>query len=130
MAKSNEVFFKNQVKRLNRSVEPLLVMSIWDVEKAFRILQDGQMIGKITLKMAEESVIPVSGPYNVIINRFHADIRQTSIQSKAGFHSVPNKTYVMAGGTGELGRAIAEWTVYNRGVKDVVLLSRSGLSTK
>jgi hypothetical protein len=84
MAESNEVILQNQVKGLNRSVEPLLVMSIWYVEKAFRILQDGQMIGKITLKMAEESVIPVSGPYNVIINRFHADIRQTSIQSKAG----------------------------------------------
>jgi hypothetical protein len=53
MAESNEVIFQNRVKGLNRSVEPLLVMSIWDVEKAFRMLRDGQMIGKIGLKMAE-----------------------------------------------------------------------------
>jgi hypothetical protein len=60
-------------------------------------------------KIAEELVIPVRSPYNAIVNHFHADIRQTSIQSKAGFSSEPNKTYVIAGGTGELGRAIAEY---------------------
>jgi hypothetical protein len=65
------------------------------------------MIGKI----AEESVIPVIGPYNAIVKHFHADIRQTPIQSKAGFSSEPNKTYLIAGGTGELDRAIAEWMV-------------------
>jgi hypothetical protein len=59
-------------------------------------------------KIAEESAIPVSGPYNALVNHFHADIRQTSIQSKAGSSSKPNKTYVIAGGTGEPGRAIAE----------------------
>jgi hypothetical protein len=53
----------------------------------------------------------MSGPYNAIVYHFHADIRQTSIQSKAGFSSEPNKTYVIGGGTGELGRAIAEWMV-------------------
>jgi hypothetical protein len=107
VAKNIEVIFQNQVKGLYRSVEPLLVLSIWDVEKAFLILKDDQMIGKI----AEESVIPVSGPYNTIVKHFHADIRQTSIQSKAGFSSEPNKTYVIAGGTGELGCAIAEWMI-------------------
>jgi FlaA1/EpsC-like NDP-sugar epimerase len=37
---------------------------------------------------------------------------------------------VIAGGTGELGSAIVEWMIYNRGVKNVVLLSRSEMSTK
>jgi hypothetical protein len=59
-------------------------------------------------KIAEESAIAVSGPYNAIVNHFHTGIRQTSIQSKAGFSFEPNKTYVIAGGTGELGRTIAE----------------------
>jgi NAD(P)-dependent dehydrogenase (short-subunit alcohol dehydrogenase family) len=37
---------------------------------------------------------------------------------------------VIAGGTGGLGRAIAEWMVHNRGVKNLVLLSRSGMDNE
>jgi hypothetical protein len=90
------------VKELYHSVDSLLVLSIWDVEKAFLIPKGDQMIGKI----AKESVIPVSGPYSAIVNHFHTDIRQTSIQSKAGFLSD-----VIAGGTGGLSCTIAEWMV-------------------
>jgi hypothetical protein len=42
------------------------------------------------------------------VNHFHTDIRQASIQSKAGFSSEPKKIYVIAGGTGELSRATVE----------------------
>lgn len=38
-----------------------------------------------------------------------------------------NKTYVIAGGTGGLGRAMAEWMIKERGAKNLLLLSRSGL---
>jgi acyl transferase domain-containing protein/NADPH:quinone reductase-like Zn-dependent oxidoreductase len=57
-----ESIFQDQVKGLYRPVGPIQVMPIQDVEKAFRMLQDGQMIGKIILKMTDDSVIPVSSP--------------------------------------------------------------------
>ena len=37
----------------------------------------------------------------------------------------PDKTYVIAGGLGGLGRSIARWFV-GRGAKNLILLSRSG----
>jgi NAD(P)-dependent dehydrogenase (short-subunit alcohol dehydrogenase family) len=40
------------------------------------------------------------------------------------------KTYVIAGGTGGLGRAIATWMVKERGARNLLLLSRSGVQKK
>ncbi|KAF2185395.1 hypothetical protein K469DRAFT_688167 [Zopfia rhizophila CBS 207.26] len=109
VAKNIEVIFQDQVNGIYRPVEPLQVMPIQDVEKAFRMLQDGQMIGKIILKMTDDSVIP------------------TVIQAKPSFSFDANKTYVIAGGTGGLGRATAEWMIKERGGKNLILLSRSGM---
>lgn len=64
VAKNIEVIFQDLVKGIYRPVEPLQIMPIQDVEKAFRMLQDGQMIGKIILKMTDDSVVPVSDSEN------------------------------------------------------------------
>lgn len=40
-----------------------------------------------------------------------------------------NTTHVIAGGTGGLGRAIAEWMVKKRNVRNLLLLSRSGIKS-
>ncbi|KAH7398510.1 hypothetical protein BKA66DRAFT_605570 [Pyrenochaeta sp. MPI-SDFR-AT-0127] len=109
VARNIEVIFQDQVKGIYRPIEPLQVMPIQDVEKAFRMLQDGQMIGKIILKMTDDSILP------------------TIIQAKPSFSFDVDKTYVIAGGTGGLGRAIAEWMVKERGAKNLILLSRSGM---
>jgi NAD(P)-dependent dehydrogenase (short-subunit alcohol dehydrogenase family) len=39
-----------------------------------------------------------------------------------------DKTYVIAGGTGGLGRAIASWMVKEKGARNLLLLSRSGMA--
>jgi hypothetical protein len=59
-----EGIVQEQVKGLYRPVGPIRVMPIQEVEEAFRMLQDGQMIGKIILKITDDSVIPVSSPYH------------------------------------------------------------------
>lgn len=43
------------------------------------------------------------------------------------FHFDENKTYIIAGGTGGIGRALSLWMAKERGAKNLVLLSRSGL---
>jgi NAD(P)-dependent dehydrogenase (short-subunit alcohol dehydrogenase family) len=52
---------------------------------------------------------------------------QTVIKAKSRLLFDANKTYVIAGGTGGLGRAIAEWMIRERGAKNLLLLSRMGL---
>jgi len=52
---------------------------------------------------------------------------QTVIKAKPSFLFDANKTYVIAGGTGGLGLAMTEWMVKERGAKNLLLLSRSGL---
>ena len=47
------------------------------------------------------------------------------IETKPDYHFDQNSTYLIAGGLGGLGRSAARWMV-NRGVKNLILLSRSG----
>ncbi|EMR82636.1 putative polyketide protein [Botrytis cinerea BcDW1] len=50
-------------------------------------------------------------------------------QSRVFFFN-EDKTYLIAGGTGELGLAIARWMVEERGCKNLLLLSLSGLKSE
>ena len=51
-------------------------------------------------------------------------------QDKAEFFFNEDKTYLIAGGTGGLGLAIARWMVEERGCKNLLLLSLSGLKSE
>ncbi|PVH98548.1 hypothetical protein DM02DRAFT_657248 [Periconia macrospinosa] len=108
VSSSVESLFEDIVKGSYRMITPLRVLPISDVEKAMRMLQHGNMIGKLVLKMTDESVVP------------------TILKTKPSFFFNPDKTYVISGGTGGLGRAIATWMVKERGAKYLLLLSRSG----
>ena len=47
------------------------------------------------------------------------------IETKPDYHFDEHSTYLIAGGLGGLGRSAARWMV-SRGVKNLILLSRSG----
>ena len=72
------------------------------IEDAFRYLQKGQHIGKVTVSMPS----------------------QLSSQRSADLLLRPDATYILVGGLGGLGRAISVWLV-ERGAKHLTFMSRS-----
>lgn len=50
---------------------------------------------------------------------------QTILKTKPSYYFEADKTYVIGGGLGGLGRSIATWMV-GRGARNLILLSRSG----
>ncbi|XXG96268.1 hypothetical protein Hte_002549 [Hypoxylon texense] len=92
-----------------RPVEAFQVLPISKIQEGMRILQSGQSIGKIVFEMAGDEPVPVR------------------IRSKSTWYLDETKTYVIAGGTGGLGLMIADWMVKEKGARNLLLLSRSGL---
>lgn len=90
----------------------MTVFDATNIEQAFWHMQTGQHMGKIVVKMPESSsVLPVSR-----INR------TVCLSSDASF--------LLVGGLGGLGRAVATWMV-EKGARHFVFLSRSaGLSSQ
>ena len=88
--------------------QPLTTIAYGDAHKAFRLLQMGKHFGKIVLMPGENDLIPVLPP---------------SYQKTSLFH--PNKTYLLVGGLGGIGRSLAEWML-RRGARHLAFLSRSG----
>lgn len=93
-----------------KPVMPVTSMPFSRVEEAFRLMQTGKHMGKVVLEAHDDEIVPAIPP------------RVAPIQFN------PEATYLLAGGSGGLGRCLAEWMVKS-GAKNVVLLSRSG-STK
>lgn len=91
--------------------QPLQVWSASDVEKAFRSMDNGTLSGKAVVEINMEDRVP------------------TMLDTKVAFSLDPNATYVITGGLGGLGRAIARW-MSTRGAKHLALLGRSGAKTE
>ncbi|KAI1145035.1 KR domain-containing protein [Nemania diffusa] len=85
------------------------VLPISHIQQGMRMLQSGKNIGKIVFELTDDAQVPIH------------------IKSKASWSLYDNKTYVIAGGTGGLGVAIAEWMVKEKGARHLLLLSRSGI---
>ncbi|KAE8149582.1 hypothetical protein BDV25DRAFT_140696 [Aspergillus avenaceus] len=88
-------------------VVPITSFSVSETEAAFRSLQGGRGMGKSVIELQPEALVKVYPP----------DGRQV--------HLSPDACYVIVGGSGGLGRNIAEWLSKN-GARHIVLLSRSG----
>jgi NADPH:quinone reductase-like Zn-dependent oxidoreductase len=88
-------------------IQPLHSWKISEVDKALRYMQTGQSSGKIVLEIGSDLSVP------------------TIIQPKMGSLFDRNKTYVIAGGLGGIGRSISRWMV-DQGARNFILLSRSG----
>lgn len=86
---------------------PLHVYPASNVEAAFRYLQSGTNTGRIIISVDDAQVVP------------------KRLVARSSWTLDNNATYVIAGGLGGLGRAIAAWMV-GKGARHLVLLSRSG----
>ncbi len=93
---------KGQLKPLS----PITEFDAHDVKHAFRYLQDGDHLGKITLKMPEDYV-----PLATAVEGEPVTVRG-------------DVAYFLAGGIGGLGRSLALWLI-ERGARHLVFLSRS-----
>ena len=91
-----------------RPPETVTEFSYAEAEKAFRLMQMGKVMGKIVLVPGEHDQVPV----------------QTSNFSSTRLFA-SDKTYLVVGGLGGLGRSMSEW-LFRKGAKSIVFLSRSG----
>ncbi|KAI1297828.1 ketoacyl-synt-domain-containing protein [Xylaria venustula] len=92
-----------------RPVENFQTLPISQIQEGMGILQSGQSTGKIVFEMAKDAPVPAR------------------IRTQSSWRLDDTKTYVIAGGTGGLGLKIAEWMVKDKGARNLLLLSRSGL---
>ncbi|KAI0967566.1 ketoacyl-synt-domain-containing protein [Xylaria arbuscula] len=93
-----------------RTISPITVFPISDVESAFKTLHSGKAHGKV-----------------VVIPHLDDIVRVTPSKRPAQLLK-ENATYILIGGTGGLGRSMARWMV-GRGARYLVLVSRSGTAT-
>ncbi|OKP10309.1 Lovastatin diketide synthase LovF [Penicillium subrubescens] len=94
-------------KKVIEPVQPITVFSMSEVEAAFRLMQGGKHIGKIVI--APQPGDQVKASVRVLTNSVFRD----------------DVSYLLVGGLGGLGKAIAQWMVWN-GAKNIVFLSRNG----
>ncbi|OJJ99176.1 hypothetical protein ASPACDRAFT_1870238 [Aspergillus aculeatus ATCC 16872] len=87
-------------------IRPIRLFAASEVAEAFKYMQSGKHMGKIVIKM------PTVG-----------DGLSTS-PAKIPLTLSKNKSYLLAGGLGGLGRAVANWLVEN-GARHLIFLSRS-----
>ena len=87
--------------------KPTTVYKYSEMEKAFRLIQQGKHMGKIVLKVDPDELLPVipRNPHPLTLDK--------------------NATYVLVGGFGGIGRALAEYLAKN-GAKHIAFISRSG----
>ncbi|KAL8336217.1 hypothetical protein RB601_000166 [Gaeumannomyces tritici] len=88
---------------------PQTTYSFAQIEEAFRLLQQGKHMGKVVLTADAADVVKVV-PRPPVPTRLR-----------------PDRTYLLPGGLGGLGRAIAKWMAQpQQGAKNILFLSRSG----
>jgi fatty acid synthase len=94
----------------NGVVQPLHsnVFNANEIEQAFRFMSQGKHMGKVVIKVYDESRPLVRA------------IRKTWFS--------PNKIYIITGGLGGFGLELTEWLV-ERGARNIILCSRSGIRT-
>lgn len=89
-----------------KPIDPISIFGADDVQDAFRTVQDGNHIGKVVVRVPEDtSSIPSLPKY-----------RELRLKNAA--------SYLLTGGLGGLGKVIATWLV-ERGARSLVFLSRS-----
>ncbi|KAH8427769.1 uncharacterized protein LDX57_005476 [Aspergillus melleus] len=94
-----------------KPIRPIKTFAASEIGDAFRFMQRGTHIGKLTVRMPDDlKDLPCAAR--------HPDLP---------LHE--DASYLLVGGLGGVGRSIASWLVEN-GAKHIVFLSRSGRSEK
>ena len=92
-------------------IKPIKSFKATEIADAFRFMQKGTHIGKLTVQMPDDM----------------NDLPCISRHPELPLH--PNASYLLVGGLGGIGRSIASWLVQN-GARNLIFLSRSGRSEK
>jgi NADPH:quinone reductase-like Zn-dependent oxidoreductase len=111
-------------------VHQLQTFPISDLQKGLQILQSGNSIGKLAFQMDDGAMVKVrldKTIWSTSLRFLWLTITQTRLSGFQQARLNPEKTYVIAGGTGGLGLATAIWMVKKKGARNLLLLSRSGL---
>ena len=90
-----------------RKIEPLEVFDISDVARSFRHFSSGNRMGKVAINLENESSV-----LKVQLYKYNTKFSR-------------DKTYIMIGCLGGLGRSISKWMM-SRGARNFVFLGRSG----
>ncbi|GIC87841.1 type I iterative polyketide synthase [Aspergillus udagawae] len=91
-----------------KPIRPVTTYEATDIVKAFRLMQSGRHMGKIVIRMPED-------PSTLSVSRIH----------EKGNLFRDDASYLLIGGFGGLGRAVARWMV-EKGARHLIVLSRSG----
>ncbi|KAK2596464.1 hypothetical protein N8I77_013354 [Diaporthe amygdali] len=89
-----------------RPIQPMQVFDGANIQEAFRFMQKGKHMGKLVVRMPENSSLLRTAPAHV------------------GLSLRPDASYLLIGGLGGLGRAISTWMA-ERGARNLIYLSRS-----
>ena len=108
MRKLLENVFKLVADGTFRPPTPVTEFEVGQIQAAFRSLQNGQEGGKVVVNMC--------GDEEVLARQ---DIEPS-------WHLRGDRSYLIVGGLGGLGRGLARWMVH-RGAKSIIILSRSGV---
>ncbi|CAG9832341.1 unnamed protein product [Diabrotica balteata] len=93
---------------------PVTCFKYDQLEEAFRYMATGKHMGKVMIKIREVEQPPQPVPEKFI--------------GIAKYFCYPDKTYIIVGGLGGFGLELADWLVL-RGAKNIVLVSRKGVTT-
>ncbi|KAK9385501.1 KR domain-containing protein [Lipomyces mesembrius] len=96
-----------------KPISPIQAFTASDIENAFRYMQKGQHIGKLVVSLPDPGLGQISSPTSLSI-----------APRKQPFHLRPDSAYLLAGGLGGLGRAIANYLI-ECGARHLIFISRS-----
>ncbi|KAH8802447.1 putative polyketide synthase [Xylogone sp. PMI_703] len=92
-----------------KPITPITTFDARNIEEAFRFMQKGSHIGKVVVKFPKDDTLPLT--FTVPVPKFRGDV-----------------SYLLVGGLGGLGKAVASWMA-SFGAKSLVFLSRSAGKT-
>lgn len=98
-------------------IKPGVIAKAWEAsqtQEAFRFMQSGKHIGKIIVNMPEHQISNTDSS-----TELSADKPSPALRS--------DRSYLLVGGLGGLGRAVATWMV-EQGARHLIFLSRSASS--
>lgn len=105
VARLLELLLEHYLKGDLKPITPITTFDAENIEEAFKYMQKGSHIGKVVIKFPQEDTLPLAP--TIPLPEFHSDA-----------------TYVVVGGLGGLGKAIAGWMA-SHGAKNLMFLSRS-----
>ena len=105
VARLLELLLEHYLKGDLKPITPITTFEAENIEEAFEYMQNDPYTGKIVIKFLQEDTLPLAP--TIPLPEFRSDA-----------------TYVLVGGLGGLGKAIAGWMA-SYGAKNLMFLSRS-----